>query len=64
MVALGKPPDIITFDDYANTFANTVFNIEAKYQRIHIVIDGYQGELVKPGTRTKRKQRRRPVRHK
>ena len=38
-MTLGKQPDIRTFGDYANTFANTVFKVEAKYQRIDVVFD-------------------------
>ena len=63
-MALGKPPDIRTFGDYANTFANTVFKMGAKYQRIDVVFDRYQGESIEAGTMTKRKQRHRPVRRK
>ena len=62
VMAVGKPPDIRTFGDYANTFANTVFKMGAEYQRIDVVFDRYQGESIKAGTRTKRKQRHRPVR--
>ena len=62
VMALGKPPDIITFGDYANIFASTVFNMGANYQRIDVVFDRYQDESIKAGTRTKRKQRHRPVR--
>ena len=40
----GKPPDIRTFGDYANTFANTVFKMGAKYQRIDIIFDRYQDD--------------------
>ena len=32
VVALGKPPDIRTFGDYANIFASTVFKMGANYQ--------------------------------
>ena len=62
VMALGKPPDIITFGDYANIFASTVFKMGANYQRIDVVFDRYQDESIKAGTRTKRKQRHRPVR--
>ncbi len=64
MVALGKPSDIITFGDYANIFASTVFKMGANYQRIAVVFDMYQDESIKAGTMTKRKQRHRPVRRK
>ena len=37
VVALGKPPDIRTFGDYANIFASTVFKMGANYQRIDVV---------------------------
>ena len=62
VMALGKPPDIITFGDYANIFASTVYTMGANYQRIDVVFDWYQDESIKAGTRTKRKQRHRPVR--
>ena len=61
VMALGKPPDIITFGDYANIFASTVFKMGANYQRIDVVFDRFQDESIKAGTRTKRKQRHRPV---
>ena len=64
VMALGKPPDVKTFGDYANKFADTVFMMGAKYQRIDVVFDRYQSESIKAGTRTKRKQRHRPVRRK
>ena len=65
VIALVKPPDFITFGDYANIFASTVFNMGANYQRIDVVFDRYQDESIKAGTRTlKRNQRHRPVRHK
>ena len=47
VMALGKQPDIATFDPYADTFTNTVFRMGAHYGRI----DG-----------TKHNQRHRPVR--
>ena len=50
VMALGKPPDIRTFGDYANTFANTVFKMGAKYQRIDVVFDRYHDESIKAGT--------------
>ena len=62
VMTFGKPPDIRTFGDYANIFASTVFKMGANYQRIDIVFDRYQDESIKAGTRTKRKQRHRPVR--
>ncbi|KAK2163190.1 hypothetical protein LSH36_84g08067 [Paralvinella palmiformis] len=64
VMPLGNPPGIRTFGDYANTFANTVFKMGAKYQRIDVAFDGYQDNSIKAGTRTKREQRHRPVRHK
>ena len=64
VIALVKPPDFRTFGDYANTFASTVFNMGANYQGIDVVFDRYQDESIKAGTRTKRKQRHRPVRRK
>ena len=64
MIALGKASDFRTFGDYANTFANTVFKMGAKYQRIDVVFDRYQDESITEGTRTKPKQRHRPVRRK
>ena len=42
VMALGKPPDIRTFGDYANIFVSTVFNMGANYQRIDVVVDRYQ----------------------
>ena len=56
VMALGKPPDIRTFGDYANTFGNTVLKMGRKFQRIDIVFDRYQSDSIKVGTRTKRKQ--------
>ena len=49
MTALGKPPDIKTFGDYANKFANAVFKMGAKYKRIDVVFDRYQSESIKAG---------------
>ena len=56
-MALGKPPYIRTFGDYANIFANTVFKMGAKYQMMYVVFDRYQYESIKAGTMTKSKQR-------
>ena len=64
VMALGKPPDIRTFGDYANIFASTVFKMGAKYQKIDVVFDMYQCELIKAGTMTNRKKRYLPVRRK
>ena len=64
VMPLGNPPGIRTFGDYANTFANTVFKMGAKHQRIDVAFDRYQDDSIKAGTRTKREQRHRPVRHK
>uniref|UniRef100_UPI00358E4F58 protocadherin-15 n=1 Tax=Myxine glutinosa TaxID=7769 RepID=UPI00358E4F58 len=61
VMALGKSTDIRTFGDYADTFANIVFRMGEKYQRIDVVFDRYQDESIKAGTRIKRKQRRRPL---
>ena len=64
VMALGKPPDIRTFGDYANIFASTVFKMGANYQRIDVIFVRYQDESIKAGPRTKCKQRHRPVRRK
>ena len=64
VMALGKPPGIKTFGDFANIFTETVFKMGAKYQRIDVVFDRYLDESIKSGTRVKRKQRHRPVRSK
>ena len=64
VMALGKPLDIITFGEYANIFASTVFKMGANYHRIDVVFDRYQDESTKAGTRTKRNQRHRTVRRK
>ena len=64
VMALGKPPDIRTFGDYANIFDSTVFKMGANYQRIDVIFDRYQDESIKAGPRTKCKQRHRPVRRK
>ena len=42
VMALGKPPDIITFGDCTNIFASTVFKMGANYERIDVVFDWYQ----------------------
>ena len=62
VMALGKPTDIATFGQYADTFTNTVFRMGANFGRIDVVFDRYQQESIKTGTRTKRNQRHRPVR--
>ncbi|XP_051232747.1 uncharacterized protein LOC127350304 [Dicentrarchus labrax] len=62
VMALGKPPDITTFGNYANKFADTVLKMAEKYQRVDVVFDRYHDESIKTGTRKKRKQRHRPVR--
>ena len=62
VMALGKPTDIATFGQYADTFTNTVFRMGANYGRIDVVFDRYQQESIKAGTRTTRNQRHRPVR--
>ena len=64
VIALVKPPDFRMFGDYANIFDSTVFKMGANYQGIDVVFDRYQDESIKSGTRTKRKQRHRPVRRK
>ncbi len=64
VMALGTPPDITTFGDYANIFASTVFKIGANYQRIDVVFGRFQDESIKASTSTNRKQRHRPVRRK
>ena len=54
VMALGKPPDIIMFGDYANIYANTVFKVLwSNYRRIDGVFDKYQDESIKTGTMTK-----------
>ena len=57
VMAHGKPPGMKTFGDFANIFAETVFKMGAKYQRIEVVFDRYRDESIKSGTRIKRKQR-------
>ena len=70
VMALGKSPDIRTFGDYANFFASTVSKMGANYQRIDVHSLRQlsrrinQEESIKAGTRTKRRQRHRPVRRK
>ena len=39
MVTLGKPLDIRTFENYANSFANALFKMGENYQRIDIIFD-------------------------
>ena len=70
VMALGKPPDIRTFGDYANIFTSTVFKMGSNYQTIdvhglrQVSRQINQDESIKAGTRTKRKQSHRPVRRK
>ena len=46
VMALGTPPHIITFGDYANIFAITVFKMGAKYQSINVLFDMYQDKSI------------------
>ena len=62
VMVLGKPTDIATFGQYADTFTNTVFRMGANYGRIDVFFDRYQQESIKAGTRTKHNQRQRAVR--
>ena len=64
VMALGKPPGIKTFGGFANIFAETVFKMGARYQRIDVVFDRCRDESIKSGTRVKRKLRHRPERRK
>ena len=62
VMALGKPSNINTFGEYANMFANAVFRMGARFQRIDVTFDRYRTESIKTGTRVKRKKGHRPVR--
>ena len=61
-MALSKPQNIKKFGGYAKTFAAAVHKMGATFQRIDVTCDRYRPESVKAGTRTKRKQGKRPVR--
>lgn len=64
VMSIGKSPEIKTFGNYADKFANTVFKMGEKYQRIDIVFDRYYKESIKSGRRIKRKQKYKPIRKK
>ena len=62
MRALAKPPNIKTSEDYARTFANTVYKMGATIIGIDVKFDCHKSESIKEGRRTKRKKGHRPVR--
>ena len=62
VVALSKLPNIKTFDECAKTLAAALYKMGATFQRIDVTFDRYRPESIKAGTRTKRKQGKRPVR--
>lgn len=62
VMAIGKPPDLTTFGEYACMFSNTVCKMGAEFQRVDVVFDRYQKQSIKAGTRIKRKQRYQPIR--
>ena len=62
VMALSKPQNIKTFGEYAKTFAPDLYKMGTTFQRINATFDHYRPESIKAGTRTKRKQGKRPVR--
>ena len=60
--ALAKSPNTKTSEDYARTFANTVYKMGATIIRIDVTFDCHKSESIKEGRRTKRKKGHRPVR--
>ena len=61
-MALAKPPNTKTFEDYARTFANTVYKMGATIIEIYVTFDCHRRESIKEERRTKRKKCHRPVR--
>ena len=53
-MALAKPPNTKTFEDYARTFANTVYKMGATIIGIYVTFDCHRRESIKEGRRTKR----------
>ena len=62
VMALSKPPSIKTFGEYAKTFAAALYKTGTTFQKTDVTFDRYRPESIKAGTRTKRKQEKRPVR--
>ena len=54
--ALAKHPNTKTFEDYARTFANTVYKMGATIIGIDATFDCHRSESIKEGRRTKRKK--------
>ncbi len=62
VVAIGKPPGLVTFGDFANTFVQAVLKAGANFCRIDVVFDRYYKVSIKSGTRTRRCQGTAPIR--
>ena len=62
VVAIGKPPGLVTFGDFANTFVEAVLKAGANFNRIDVVFDRYYKVSIKSATRTRRCQGMRAIR--
>lgn len=62
VMLLGKPSGLTTFGEYANRFANVVFSMGEKFDRIDVTFDRYPQHSIKNGTRMKRSKTSRPIR--
>ena len=62
VMALGKPPGVSTFGNYADVFMKSVLDMGAEFDRIDLVFDRYDQASIKAGTRKKRTRGIQPVR--
>lgn len=62
VVAIGKPPGLVTFGDFADTFVQAVLNAGAKFNRVDVVFDRYYQLSIKSATRTRRSKGTRAIR--
>ena len=62
MLAIGKPPGLATFGDFADTFVQAVLNAGAIFNRTDVVFDCYYEMSIKGNTRARRSQGSRAIR--
>ena len=62
VVAIGKPAEATTFGDLADSFIRYFLQMGSCCDRIDVVFDRYQPDLIKRGTRRRRTKTCRPIR--